>query len=65
MGHNHLRSTVVKPVCWQQWRSPTVPVPPAQPTGGNWVSPSCSVCSSPSVVLRGAGALQLVEGVIL
>lgn len=36
----------------------------AQPTGSNWVSPSCFLFSSPSVMLGGAEALLLVEGVI-
>lgn len=65
VGCNRLHSVAGKPVCWQWWRSPTMPVIPAQPTGGNWVSPSCSMFSSPSVMLRGDGALLMVEGVIL
>lgn len=49
----------------QTQRSPTVLVIPAQQMGGNQISPSCSMFSSPLAVLGELGALLWEEGAIL
>lgn len=51
--------------CRQTQRSPTVLVIPAQQMGGNQISPSCSMFSSPLTVLGELGVLFWEEGAIL